>query len=160
MTYLQARVEGGVGLITLEVCSAALDHRYQPHSLSLSKDHLIPLHRKITDLAHHHGVKIQPQITHPGPESMASFFEEKRGVGPCLTLPLLRNCWSGFESRRHRFTQSETVPGWDRLAKRLTRVCGSAVRFNEMLSAVSPRAYQSARCNNRDRMNNSRNIAQ
>ncbi len=86
MAYLQARVEGGVGLITLEVCSVALDHRYQPHSLSLSENRFIPLHRKITDLAHHHGVKIQPQITHPGPESLASFFEGKPAVGPSVNV--------------------------------------------------------------------------
>lgn len=86
LAYLQARAAGGVGLITLEVCSVALDHRYQPHSLSLSQDRFIPLHSKITELAHRHGVKIQPQITHPGPESQAPFFEGKPGVGPSVNV--------------------------------------------------------------------------
>tara|TARA_R110002124_G_scaffold141679_1_gene306220 strand:- start:7311 stop:9368 length:2058 start_codon:yes stop_codon:yes gene_type:complete len=86
LAYLEARASGGVGLITLEVCSVALDHRYQPNSLSLSEDRFVPLHRKITDLVHRHGVKIQPQITHPGPESMAAFFEGKPGLGPSVNV--------------------------------------------------------------------------
>ncbi|CAA0120032.1 NADH oxidase [Halioglobus japonicus] len=86
LAYLQARARGGVGLMTLEVCSVALDHRYQPHSLSLAEDRFIPLHREITDLAHRHGVKIQPQITHPGPESLAPFFEGKPGFGPSVNV--------------------------------------------------------------------------
>lgn len=84
--YLEARARGGVGLITLEVCSVALDHRYQMNSLSLSEDRFIPLHKKITDMIHSHGVKVQPQITHPGPESLAPFFEGKPGVGPSVVV--------------------------------------------------------------------------
>jgi len=86
LAYLEARMRGGVGLITLEVCSVALDHRYQVNSLSLSEDRFIALHRKITEMAHSHGVKIQPQITHPGPESLAPFFEGKPGVGPSVNV--------------------------------------------------------------------------
>ncbi|MCB1703319.1 MAG: FAD-dependent oxidoreductase [Halioglobus sp.] len=86
LAYLQARAEGGVGLITLEVCSVALDHRYQPHSLSLAEDRFIPLHREITALAHRCGAKIQPQITHPGPESLAPFYEDKPGFGPSVNV--------------------------------------------------------------------------
>jgi 2,4-dienoyl-CoA reductase-like NADH-dependent reductase (Old Yellow Enzyme family)/thioredoxin reductase len=86
MAYLEARAKGGVGLITLEVCSVALDHRYQPNSLSLSEDRFIPLHRKLVEMVHSHGVKIQPQITHPGPESLAPFFEKKPGIGPSVCV--------------------------------------------------------------------------
>ena len=86
LAYLEARMRGGVGLITLEVCSVALDHRYQPNSLSLSEDRFIPLHQKITGMARRHGVRIQPQITHPGPESLAAFFEGKPGVGPSVNV--------------------------------------------------------------------------
>ena len=86
LAYLEARAQGGVGLITLEVCSVALDHRYQPHSLSLAEDRFIPLHREITDLAHRYGAKIQPQITHPGPESLAPFFAGKPGFGPSVNV--------------------------------------------------------------------------
>lgn len=86
MAYLEARAAGGVGLITLEVCSVALEHRYQMHSLSLSEDRFVEQHRKIVDMAHSYGVKIQPQITHPGPESLAPFIEGKPGIGPSVCV--------------------------------------------------------------------------
>lgn len=86
MAYLEARARGGVGLIALEVCSVALDHRYQMNSLSLSEDRFIELHRKIVDMVHSYGVKIQPQITHPGPESLAPFLESKPGIGPSVNV--------------------------------------------------------------------------
>lgn len=86
MAYLEARAAGGAGLLTLEVCSVALDHRYQPHSLSLAEDRFIPMHRAIVELAHRHGAKIQPQITHPGPESLAPFYEGKPGIGPSVNV--------------------------------------------------------------------------
>lgn len=94
LAYLEARARGGVGLITLEVCSVALDHRYQVHSLSLSEDRFIEQHREIVDRVHRHGVKIQPQITHPGPESLAPFFEGKPGIGPsvCVNPGGMQSC--------------------------------------------------------------------
>ncbi|MFK7733046.1 MAG: FAD-dependent oxidoreductase [Pseudomonadales bacterium] len=84
--YLEARAKGGVGLITMEVCSVALDHRYQPNSLSLSEDRFIEQHLKITDMIHSHGAKVQPQLTHPGPESMAPFYEDMPGIGPSVNV--------------------------------------------------------------------------
>lgn len=86
MAYLEARAKGGVGLITMEVCSVALDHRYQPNSLSLSEDRFIEQHARITDMIHSHGAKVQPQLTHPGPESMAPFYEDKPGIGPSVNV--------------------------------------------------------------------------
>lgn len=86
LAYLEARASGGVGLITLEVCSVALDHRYRPNSLSLSEDRFIDQHRQLVDRIHAQGAKIQPQITHPGPESLAPFFEDKPGVGPSVNV--------------------------------------------------------------------------
>lgn len=84
--YIEARAAGGVGLITLEVCSVALDHRYQPHSLSLSEDRFIEQHSELVARVHRLGAKIQPQITHPGPESLAPFFENKPGIGPSVNV--------------------------------------------------------------------------
>ena len=55
MAYIEARAMGGVGLITLEVCSVAIDHRYLANSLSLAEDRFIPLHRKLVDMVHRHG---------------------------------------------------------------------------------------------------------
>ena len=94
MAYLEARARGGVGLITLEVCSVALDHRYMANSLSLAEDRFIPLHRELVERIHRHGAKIQPQITHPGPESLAPFFERKPGFGPsvCVNPAGMQSC--------------------------------------------------------------------
>ena len=94
MAYLEARARGGVGLITLEVCSVALDHRYMANTLSLAEDRFIPLHRELVDRIHRHGAKIQPQITHPGPESLAPFFERKPGFGPsvCVNPAGMQSC--------------------------------------------------------------------
>lgn len=94
MAYLGARAQGGVGLITLEVCSVALDHRYLANSLSLAEDRFIALHRKLVEMVHSHGAKIQPQITHPGPESLAPFIERKPGIGPsvCVNPAGMQSC--------------------------------------------------------------------
>ena len=69
LAYLEARIRGGVGLITLEVCSVALDHRYQPNSLSLSEDRFVTTHKKLTDLAHQHGVEPAAKIAFHGLQS-------------------------------------------------------------------------------------------
>lgn len=94
MAYLEARARGGVGLITLEVCSVALDHRYMANSISLADDRFIPMHRELVERMHRHGAKIQPQITHPGPESLAPFFERKPGFGPsvCVNPAGMQSC--------------------------------------------------------------------
>ncbi len=80
--YLEERAKGGVGLITAEVCSVDLKHRYQTNSLSLAHDRYIDQHRQLVDVIHRHGAKIQPQITHPGPESMSIWMEDTPGLGP------------------------------------------------------------------------------
>lgn len=86
LKYLEARAEGGVGLITVEVTTVALDHRYQPNSLTLSEDRFIPLHANIAERLQKLGAKVQPQITHTGPESLAPFFENKPGLGPSVAV--------------------------------------------------------------------------
>ena len=86
LAYLEERARGGVGLITIEVCSVALEHRYQMNSLSLSEDRFIESHRKLTDRLHQHDVKLQPQITHPGPESLAPFFSNTPSIGPSVNV--------------------------------------------------------------------------
>jgi len=90
--YLEERARGGVGLITVEVCSIDRTHRYVTHSLSLGDDVDIPAHRAMVSRLHAHGVKVQPQITHPGPESLAAFFENKPAVGPS---PVVSPVWGG-----------------------------------------------------------------
>ncbi len=91
--YLVERARGGVGLITVEVCTVDVTHKYQPQSMTLGCDEVIPAHRRLVEAIHAHGAKVQPQLTHPGPESMALFYRGEPAVGPsagvgaCTGLP-------------------------------------------------------------------------
>jgi len=84
LAYYGERAAGGMGLIGLEVCSVDPGHRYQQHSLGLHSDSQIEGHRKLVDVIHAHGVKVQPQISHPGPESLAPFFKQIQPMGPSV----------------------------------------------------------------------------
>ena len=86
IAYLAARAAGGVGLITMEVCTVDVEHRYLQRSLTLGDDRFVPSHRELVECIHSHGAKIQPQITHPGPESIISFFSGKPAVGPSAVV--------------------------------------------------------------------------
>ena len=80
--YIQARAKGGVGLITLEICSVDEMSPYVPRTVGLYNDRLIPGLKKLTDAVHEFGAKIIPQIAHPGPESLAPIFNGTEAVGP------------------------------------------------------------------------------
>ncbi len=80
--FLVERARGGVGLITVEVCTVDVKEKYQPQSLTLGSDEYIDSHRKLTDAIHAHGARVQPQITHPGPESMTAVYFGGQSVGP------------------------------------------------------------------------------
>ncbi len=84
--FLVARARGGVGLITVEACTVDSRHRETPRSLGLADNACIPAHRRLTDAVHAHGVKIQPQITHPGPDSLAPLLENTPAVGPSIAV--------------------------------------------------------------------------
>ncbi|HQQ62621.1 MAG TPA: FAD-dependent oxidoreductase [Pseudomonadales bacterium] len=90
MAYLEARAKGGVGLITMEVCTVDVAHRYLQRSLTLGDDSFIDSHKPLIERVHAHGAKIQPQITHPGPESIISFFSATQAVGPS---PVVSPVW-------------------------------------------------------------------
>ncbi len=90
MAYLEARAAGGVGLITMEVCTVDVEHRYLQRSLTLGDDMYIDAHKPLIERIHRHGAKVQPQITHPGPESIISFFSGKPAVGPS---PVVSPVW-------------------------------------------------------------------
>ena len=81
LEYLEARARGGVGLITVEVCTVDSKHRYQTNSMSLGEDRYVEQHKKLLEVIHRHGAKAQPQITHPGPESMSMWVENIDAVG-------------------------------------------------------------------------------
>lgn len=90
MAYLEARAAGGVGLITMEVCTVDVAHRYLQRSLTLGDDSYIASHRPLIERIQRHGTKVQPQITHPGPESIISFFSGEPAVGPS---PVVSPVW-------------------------------------------------------------------
>ena len=66
--YFEERAKGGVGLITMELITVDEVHRYMHRSMTLAHDKYIDAHRRITDRIHQHGAKVQPQLSHSGPE--------------------------------------------------------------------------------------------
>ena len=60
IAFLEERAKGGVGLITVEVCTIDFKQKYQPQSLTLGSDDFIASHRKLTDTLHQYDVKVQP----------------------------------------------------------------------------------------------------
>jgi 2,4-dienoyl-CoA reductase (NADPH2) len=84
IAYYAERARGGPGLICVEVCSVDPRHRYQQRSLGLHSDGQIAGHRPLVDAIHAHGVKVQPQLSHPGPESLAPFFHQIQPMGPSV----------------------------------------------------------------------------
>lgn len=93
IAFLLERARGGVGLITVEVCTIDVRQKYQPQSLTLGDDSFIAAHRRLTDALHQYDVKVQPQLTHPGPESMSGFYFGEQAVaasacnGACTGFP-------------------------------------------------------------------------
>jgi 2,4-dienoyl-CoA reductase (NADPH2) len=86
IAFHEARAKGGVGLITVEVCTVDVKEKYQPQSLTLGADDYIDGHRRLTDRMHQYGAKVQPQITHPGPESLGWLYFGGQSVGPSVVL--------------------------------------------------------------------------
>lgn len=80
IAFHEARARGGAGLLTVEMCSVDVAQRYQPQSLSLGDDRFIAGHRELVQRVHAQGACIQPQISHPGPESMTD------PVGPSVCV--------------------------------------------------------------------------
>ncbi len=97
--YHETRAAGGVGLITVEMCSVDISQRYQPQSLCLGEDRFIEGHRELVSRVHALGAKIQPQISHPGPESMSD------PVGPSVNV----NAGTGWPSRVLELDEIETI---------------------------------------------------
>ncbi|NQT48099.1 MAG: NADH:flavin oxidoreductase [Chloroflexi bacterium] len=85
MDYYEARARGGVGLITLESTTIDRLSPYQPRTVGLWDDGLIPSFRELVKRLHTHGAKVAPQIIHPGPESL-SFLHGIQPTGPSPVL--------------------------------------------------------------------------
>ncbi len=84
--YLVARAKGGVGLITTEICSIDGQSPYMPNTVGMWDDKFIPALKELVDEVHSHGAKIVPQISHPGPESLAPFFFGTQPMGPSALM--------------------------------------------------------------------------
>ena len=80
IAFHEARARGGAGLLTVEMCSVDVAQRYQPQALSLGDDRFIAGHRELVRRVHAQGSCVQPQISHPGPESMTD------PVGPSVCV--------------------------------------------------------------------------
>jgi len=86
MRYFEERAKGGVGLITTELITVDEAHRYMHRSMTLGHDRYIDAHRRLTDRIHEHGAKVQPQISHTGPESVAPMFGGPQPLGPSVNV--------------------------------------------------------------------------
>jgi len=83
--YYEARAKGGVGLMILESTTIDGMHPYQPRTLGLWDDSLIPSYRGLVERLHAHGARVAPQVIHPGPESL-SVLHGIQPVGPSVAL--------------------------------------------------------------------------
>ncbi len=84
--YFEERARGGVGLITMELITVDETHRYMHRSMTLGHDRYIEGHRRITERIHEYGCKVQPQLSHTGPESVAPMFGGPQPVGPSVSV--------------------------------------------------------------------------
>jgi 2,4-dienoyl-CoA reductase (NADPH2) len=84
--HFEERAKGGVGLITTELITVDETHRYLHRSMTLGDDKYIDAHRELTDRIHAHGAKVQPQLSHTGPESVAPMFDGPQPVGPSVAV--------------------------------------------------------------------------
>lgn len=84
--HFEARAKGGIGLITLELVTVATDHPYMHRSMTLGDDRFIDSHRPLVEAIQQHGAKVQPQLSHTGPESVAPMFGGPQPVGPSVAV--------------------------------------------------------------------------
>jgi 2,4-dienoyl-CoA reductase (NADPH2) len=84
LDYLEARARGGVGLVTVEACSVDARQREVLHSMHFGDDAVISHHRELTERIHAHGARVQPQLVHPGPDSMSPHLDGTQSVGPSV----------------------------------------------------------------------------
>lgn len=83
VAYQQARAEGGVGLIVMQVSGVHETARYTSHLLMATNDDCIPHYRKVAEAVHRHGCALFGQLFHPGREIM----ESADGTAPVAYAP-------------------------------------------------------------------------
>lgn len=114
--FLEARARGGAGLITVEACVIDRRHREVPRSMHFSDDSVVDAHRAVVEAVHAHGAKIQPQIVHPGPDSLSPYTEKIPSLGPSVIPSYL----TGHPSRA--LEVEELTPILDQYAAAVRRV--------------------------------------
>lgn len=92
--YHVARAKGGVGLITLEMCTVSEFEPYMPKTIGLWHDRFLPGLRELTSEVHRYGARIIPQMAHPGPESLAPYFygTDTKGPSPVMCHTTKKIC--------------------------------------------------------------------
>lgn len=87
--YWLERAKGEVGCIITDATSVDPNTPYLGNMLCFRSEESIVEYKKFTDKIHEYGTKIIPQITHPGPESISSFF----GVTPISSSGYLNSMY-------------------------------------------------------------------
>ena len=87
--YWLERAKGEVGCIITDATSVDPNTPYLGNTLCFRSEESILEYKKFTDKIHAYGTKIIPQITHPGPESISSFF----GVTPISSSGYLNSMY-------------------------------------------------------------------
>ena len=100
--YWIARAKGGAGCIITDATSVDPNTPYLGNTLCFRNEESIQAWKQFTDRIHACGAKIIPQITHPGPESISSFF----GVTPVSSSGYLNSMY-----QQTRALTKEEIPG-------------------------------------------------
>lgn len=87
--YWLERAKGEVGCIITDATSVDPNTPYLGNTLCFRSEESIVEYKKFMDKIHEYGTKIIPQITHPGPESISSFF----GVTPISSSGYLNSMY-------------------------------------------------------------------
>lgn len=100
--YWEARAKGGVGCIILDALSVDPAVPYLGNTLCFRGEESVAAYARFTRAIHAYGCKVIPQITHPGPESISSFF----GVTPVASSSYLNSM-----GQKTRALTLEEIPG-------------------------------------------------
>lgn len=100
--YWKARAKGGVGCIILDALSVDPAVPYLGNTLCFRGKESVAAYARFTQAIHAYGCKVIPQITHPGPESISSFF----GVTPVASSSYLNSM-----GQKTRALTLEEIPG-------------------------------------------------
>jgi len=119
IAYHEARAEGGVGLIIVQVAGVHESARYTSHTLMATDDSCIDGYERLARALHERGAKVFAQLFHPGREVM----ESQDGSRPVALAPSpVSNERFRVMPRALRVSEiSEIVDGYASAADRVRR---------------------------------------